>query len=193
MPVRNKADTPLDVARGLLRLPPKPGKTVVTEADLMRSSTRHLEIDFKRRALKMDVKITRAESEQMTERMLQRLRASSKGTKKEKEGIIVTRDNFQKYIRERNHIELEREAMLEAIEQPAEATETTRQLIPAIGIIGTISWAITGTQLAGEQGMNIFGCGFVGCVSALGGGTLNNLIFGVAKNGVQWVKNPQST
>ena len=61
---------------------------------------------------------------------------------------------------------------------------------------GTALFAVVGTQVAGDQGMNIVGCALVGCVAAMGGGTLNNLLYGISspllgKQGVFWVKDPR--
>ena len=123
-------------------------------------------MDFRSRASKLGVKITREEAEFLQRRVLENRGRRIDGSTK------ITFYRYHRYIRDRNLLELEKEGILEAIEQPEGASKLTRKLIPIIGIIGTISWAITGTQLAGECGMNFFGCAFVGGVSSLGGGDL---------------------
>lgn len=60
---------------------------------------------------------------------------------------------------------------------------------------GTALFAVVGTLVAGDHGMNIIGCGLVGCVAALGGGSLNAMLYGGAspllgQPGVRWVANP---
>jgi uncharacterized membrane protein YeiH len=85
------------------------------------------------------------------------------------------------------------DAMLSTIEQPAEASSFGRSILPVIGVAGTMSWAIAGTQAAGEAGMHVIGCALVGCTSSLGGGTVNNLLFGGSRQGVAWVRNPHTT
>ena len=133
-------------------------------AERMRTIRPARVMDFQARASKLGVKITREEAEFLQRRVLEnRGRLTDSPTK-------FTYYRYHRYIRDRNLLELEREGILEAIEQPEGASEATKKLIPIIGIIGTISWAITGTQLAGECGMNFFGCAFVGGVSSLGGG-----------------------
>ena len=107
--------------------------------------------------------------------------------------VAVTRRKFLRFARSRWDAELEREAFLTFIEQPAEASQLTKNLFPFISIVGTISWAIAGSQVAGDAGMNIVGCCLVGCVSSFGGSTLNNLMFGASKGGVYWARNPRST
>ena len=121
-------------------------------------------MDFQARASKLGVNITREEAEFLQRRVLEKGRRRIDGTTK------ITYNKYHRYVKDRNLEELEREGILEAIEQPEGASEATKKLIPIIGIVGTISWAITGTQLAGECGMNFFGCAFVGGVSSLGGG-----------------------
>ena len=48
--------------------------------------------------------------------------------------------------------------------------------------------------MAGEAGMNLVASTLVGCISCLGGGTLNNLLYGTSalldRPGVNWVRNP---
>ena len=138
--------------------------TTVERAERMKTVKPGRVMDFQSRASKLGVKITRDEAEFLQRRVLEnRMRRIDTSTK-------VTYYRYHRYVKDRNLMELEREGILEAIEQPEGASEATKKLIPIIGIIGTISWAITGTQLAGECGMNFFGCAFVGGVSSLGGG-----------------------
>lgn len=43
---------------------------------------------------------------------------------------------------------------------------------------GTALFAVVGTQAAGDCGMNIVGCTLVGCAAALGGGSINAMLYG---------------
>jgi uncharacterized membrane protein YeiH len=95
-------------------------------------------------------------------------------------------------VRERARA-LERESLLAAVEQPANDATVGGRWLPLIAAMGNASFAIAGTQLAGDSGMNIVGCTFVGCASALGGATLNNLAFGAARHGVDWVTRPHGS
>jgi hypothetical protein len=107
--------------------------------------------------------------------------------------LRLTRKKLVKYTSQKWEREVEREAFLHAIESPAEEKGMLgKVLLPAVGMIGTASFAIAGAQVAGEAGMNIVGCCFVGALSSLGGGAVNALLFGDAKHGVPWVKNPDS-
>jgi hypothetical protein len=107
--------------------------------------------------------------------------------------LRLTRKKLVKYTSQKWEREVEREAFLHAIESPAEEKGMLgKVLLPAVGMIGTASFAVAGTQVAGEAGMNIVGCCFVGALSSLGGGAVNALLFGDAKHGVPWVKNPDS-
>jgi len=53
-----------------------------------------------------------------------------------------------------------------------------------------------GAQVAGDAGMNLVGCSLVGCAAAMGGGSLNALLYGgtnallANSPGVRWVANP---
>jgi len=107
--------------------------------------------------------------------------------------LHVTRQKFIAYSRNQLDKEMEREAFLTAIEEPAAENSTLgKWILPVIGFIGTASYAIAGTQVAGDAGMNVIGCTFVGCLSSLGGGTLNSILFGYAKNGVPFAKDPRN-
>ena len=55
----------------------------------------------------------------------------------------------------------------------------------------TALFACVGVQVAGgEAGMNLIGCTLVGCVAGLGGGTVNSLLYGAARDGVSWARRP---
>ena len=48
-----------------------------------------------------------------------------------------------------------------------------------LDLIGTAVFAITGALAAGRKRMDIFGVVVLGCVTALGGGTLRDVILGI--------------
>lgn len=58
-------------------------------------------------------------------------------------------------------------------------------LIDILDLIGTAVFAITGALAAGRKRMDVFGVVVLGCVTALGGGTLRDLTLGVSP--VFWI------
>jgi Glycine transporter len=54
---------------------------------------------------------------------------------------------------------------------------------------GTALFAVVGAQLAGEKDMNLIGCTLVGCIAAMGGGSLNSATL-LESPGVFWVRSP---
>ena len=113
--------------------------------------------------------------------------------------LRLTRRKFLQFSQRRWELEQEKEAFLAAIEDPAVSaarqsdsrkgiSDMAGWLLPTVGYLGTASYSIAGTQVAGEAGMNVVGCLFVGGVSALGGGAVNALLYGYAAHGVPWAK-----
>ena len=86
-----------------------------------------------------------------------------------------------------------RDVLLKSIEQPRTALDRLgTKMVGVLDVLGTALFACVGTQIAGcEAGMNVVGCALVGCVAAMGGGTVNNLLFGGAREGVFWVRDPR--
>lgn len=86
-----------------------------------------------------------------------------------------------------------REILLGAIEKPQSFQDRMgTKMLDALDYFGTALFACVGVQIAGgEAGMNLVGCTLVGCVAAMGGGTVNNLLQGNAREGVFWVRNPR--
>ena len=89
-----------------------------------------------------------------------------------------------------------KELFLSVVETPITAADRIgSKVITLLDYTGTALFAIVGTQVAGNVGMNIIGCGLVGCVAALGGGTLNSIFYGVSspllfgQPGVFWARN----
>lgn len=91
-----------------------------------------------------------------------------------------------------------RELFLRAIEQPRTVSDRMGdRLVNVLDYGGTALFAVVGTQIAGEVGMNVVGCLLVGCIAAMGGGTVNNLLYGSSSpimgsdaGGVFWVRKP---
>lgn len=52
-------------------------------------------------------------------------------------------------------------------------------LIPILDLIGTAVFAVTGALAAGRKRMDVFGVVVLGCVTALGGGTLRDMTLGI--------------
>lgn len=58
-----------------------------------------------------------------------------------------------------------------------------------LDLIGTAVFAVTGALAAGRKKMDIFGVVVLGCVTALGGGTLRDVILGIQP--IFWVSDTQ--
>lgn len=90
-----------------------------------------------------------------------------------------------------------RELCLQVVEQPTtKSLQTASKLLAVLDYGGTALFAIVGCQLAGEKDMNLIGCTLIGCIAAMGGGSLNNLLYGSSaqlldRPGVFWVRAPQ--
>jgi uncharacterized membrane protein YeiH len=59
-------------------------------------------------------------------------------------------------------------------------------LFRALDWIGTLSFAVTGSALAGEFSMDLLGCIIVGSITAIGGGTIRDVLLGTSP--VFWVE-----
>jgi uncharacterized membrane protein YeiH len=86
-----------------------------------------------------------------------------------------------------------RELCLSVVEQPVgKLDHLGTRIIQVLDFSGTALFASVATLAAGDSGMNMIGCCLVGCVGALGGGTLNNLFYGTTMLGkssaVFWCK-----
>ncbi len=64
---------------------------------------------------------------------------------------------------------------------------TLNNTIHILDLVGTAVFAITGALAAGRKRMDIFGVVVLGCVTALGGGTLRDIILGAYP--IFWISN----
>lgn len=89
-----------------------------------------------------------------------------------------------------------RELCLGIIESPTTKWDHIgNQFLHFLHFFGSAMFAVVGTQIAGDAGMNVVGCTLVGCIAAMGGGTLNNVLYGssstlLGRSGVFWVQTP---
>lgn len=107
----------------------------------------------------------------------------------------VSMEEFRKAGQDAMEKQWARELCLTAVEQPTTAWDRVgTKLLFVLDHGGKTLFAIVGTQIAGDAGMNLVGCVLVGCISCMGGGTLNNLLYGrsplLDRTGVTWVSNP---
>jgi len=61
---------------------------------------------------------------------------------------------------------------------------TNMNFFSILDLIGTFVFAISGTIAAGEKRLDLFGAAFIGFVTAIGGGTLRDMMIGI--NPVSW-------
>jgi uncharacterized membrane protein YeiH len=59
-----------------------------------------------------------------------------------------------------------------------EAEGIVPRVLVALDYIGTVAFAAAGTLVAGEAGMDTLGCTIVGTITALGGGTVRDMLLG---------------
>jgi uncharacterized membrane protein YeiH len=87
-----------------------------------------------------------------------------------------------------NVLAAERQALQE-LRESAHDSSLGKKMIVFADYLGTALFAVVGAQTAGMAEMNVVGCTLVGCVAAMGGGTVNNLITGVTP--VFWLRDPR--
>jgi len=98
----------------------------------------------------------------------------------------INRSNFVALVRTDRDNRDEKEALVNFISKIDENSFGQRMLL-YIDFVSTALFAMIGTVIAGQAGMNIVGTTFVGSVAAMGGGSLNNMLTGV-RGGVFWVR-----
>jgi uncharacterized membrane protein YeiH len=83
-----------------------------------------------------------------------------------------------------------RKAEAVALRQFVENTSGKRamQILTGVDYFGTGLFAMAGTVVAAQAGMNVLGCGLVACITAMGGGTVSNLLCGQVP--VFWMREP---
>lgn len=103
---------------------------------------------------------------------------------------FFTRADFVNMVSQANGRHDEREALVEYISKTDQNT-AGQKLLLALDFLGTSLFALIGTQVAGQAGMNVVGAVLVGCVASVGGGTLNNMMTGNTRGGVFWMRDPR--
>jgi len=103
--------------------------------------------------------------------------------------ICKARESILKEARATQEKAMLKEMVLKGIEKPAHVGKYSKQVLPILEHIKTITWAVAGAQAGGEVGMHIIGCSFVGCIGSLGGGTVNTWLYNPTGQ-VPWTKWP---
>lgn len=134
------------------------------------------EIDMTKRARSLGVAMTESE-----------IRAAVSSMPVDMHGR-VTPKGYQRWLLDVTQPAKERQALLEFIGKVDEG-KSVQLLFAIIDVIGTSLYAALGTIYAGEAGMHVLGATLCGCVSGLGGGTLNNLMMGRVP--VFWMVHPR--
>lgn len=101
---------------------------------------------------------------------------------------IVDMEDYKHWLARLGRGDAERLALLTFM-SAAHANAGTTWALVQLDYFGTAMFALVGTVLAGEAGMNLIGCVLVGAIAAMGGGTMNNLLAG--NTPVFWIKQPR--
>jgi uncharacterized membrane protein YeiH len=89
----------------------------------------------------------------------------------------VTVTMYESWLKNQTQPSIERLAILNSLMENHQRTPIYKaQTI--VDYVGTSMYAALATICAGEAGMNVVGSTLVGCVTGLGGGTLNNVMMG---------------
>ena len=101
----------------------------------------------------------------------------------------VTEEEWSALVHSRAHRHAEKALLLEYIGRVTETgTDAGQQALRRAGFLGVLFFSITGTHAAGDAGFHVMGATLVGCVTAIGGGTLNGVMMGTTP--VTWMVQP---
>lgn len=120
---------------------------------------------------------------QMSEREI----AEATTTMRLDENGKFTKAVYKSWLAKRTHPAVERIALVSTLSEH-QLDGPVEMVNQVLSTVGTVMYASLAAIYAGEAGMNIVGCCFVGCIGGFGGGTLNNLIVG--NTPVFWIKQP---
>lgn len=62
--------------------------------------------------------------------------------------------------------------------------------LQTIDVMGTAVFAFSGAVKAGKKGMDILGMTIIACITAIGGGTVRDLLLGTGGRAIFWLRNP---
>jgi len=135
------------------------------------------EVDLAERAKELGVSLSPWEVRALVNRTLRSRGRSGK----------VTQSKLKQLALEHLEKDAERQKLVEAI-AACHADSPAQNMLVACDLLGSSLFAAVGTLLACDAGMHIFGAAMVGCVSAVGGGTVNNILMGDTRQGVFWMR-----
>jgi uncharacterized membrane protein YeiH len=100
------------------------------------------------------------------------------------------------YLQQDNNINLDTLFILRGGDVPtAQQTllgqgSVVHNFLQAIDVFGTGVFAFAGALKAGKKGMDLLGMTITACITAVGGGTIRDLLMGTGGRGVFWMRNP---
>ncbi|CAJ1951972.1 unnamed protein product [Cylindrotheca closterium] len=69
-------------------------------------------------------------------------------------------------------------------------TGVVHQLLEIIDVLGTFVFAFAGAYKAGKKGMDLLGMMILASITAIGGGTVRDLLMGTGGKAIFWLRNP---
>ena len=101
---------------------------------------------------------------------------------------IVTLSGWERLVNQRAREAAERLTIYEFIGKAVDQ-QWGQHLLKLASTAGVMFFAVTGAHTAGEAGMHVVGATLVGCVTAMGGGALNQMMMGNTPCG--WMNSPR--
>jgi uncharacterized membrane protein YeiH len=131
------------------------------------SQMRPKSINIEEMVKKLDVRLTKAEVDMLRKKL-----------DRNRNGVVSQTELSYAGHKARDERSV-RELCLSVVEQPVGPLDHFgARVIRFLDFTGMALFSAVSTLAAGDVGMNMIGCCLVGCVGALGGGTLNNVFYG---------------
>jgi uncharacterized membrane protein YeiH len=97
------------------------------------------------------------------------------------------RSDWESLVSRRNFADLEKLTLSDFLAK-SHNDLLGQKVLQYTAMSGVAFFALAGSHTAGEAGFHVFGATLVGCITSLGGGTINGLLTGATP--VSWVRNP---
>jgi uncharacterized membrane protein YeiH len=99
----------------------------------------------------------------------------------------MTAADWERLVSRRRMVESERSTLSEYLARSHDL-HLGQHLLKRTALLGVSFFSLVGAHTAGDAGMHVFGATFVGAITGLGGGTINNMMVGATPVG--WMKEP---